>query len=122
MAWKKNSPEAIGRFDEYAACRARSEASCSDARSTSLAESATPRCSRTGWCRWLSPKDAAELIAKGGKTFEPFKGRPMKGRIVVPDAIVTNPRALRAWVGKAARHAREQATTIEPAPRDPCAG
>jgi hypothetical protein len=57
----------------------------------------------------LSPKDAAQLIAEGGRTFEPFKGRPMQGRIVVPDVIVANTRALRTWIRKAARHARAPA-------------
>jgi hypothetical protein len=57
----------------------------------------------------LSPKDAAQLISEGGQTFEPFENRPMRDRIVVPDSIVANTRALRTWVRKAARHARGSA-------------
>jgi hypothetical protein len=110
MAWKKNSPEAIGRFDEYAAVPGAERGVMFGCPIYKLGGERYASLQQNRVVLRLSPKDAAELIAKGGKTFEPFKGRPMKGRIVVPDAIVTNPRALRAWVGKAARHAREQAT------------
>ena len=32
----------------------------------------------------LSPRDAAQLIAKGGRAFEPIKGRKSKDRIAGP--------------------------------------
>jgi len=54
----------------------------------------------------LSPADAADLTAKGGRAFEPIKGRKSKDRVVLPDNISANPRSLRAWVGKAVAFAR----------------
>ncbi|MFI5003219.1 MAG: hypothetical protein ACHQK9_25310, partial [Reyranellales bacterium] len=52
----------------------------------------------------LSPKDAAQLVAEGGRVFEPIKGRKRPGRIVVPETIAANARSLRAWVRRAVRH------------------
>jgi hypothetical protein len=105
MAWKKNSPEAISHFDENAAVP--------DARGIMFGYPvyglAGERYASLHQNRVVSPRDAAQLIAAGGKTFEPFKGRLMKDRIVVPDAIVANTRSLRSRVRKAARHAREPA-------------
>jgi hypothetical protein len=43
----------------------------------------------------LSPEDAAQLISEGGRTFEPFKGRPMKDRVTVPKDIAASARSLR---------------------------
>jgi len=54
----------------------------------------------------LSPDDAAELISNGGRPFEPIKGRKSRDRVVLPETIVESPRALRAWVRKAAAYTR----------------
>ena len=45
--------------------------------------------------------------AKTAKTFEPMPGRPMKEYVVVPDAVVTNPAKLRAWVDQAYAYAKK---------------
>jgi len=54
----------------------------------------------------LSPDDAAELISKGGRPFEPIKGRKSKDRVVLPETIVASARSLRAWVRKAVAYTR----------------
>jgi hypothetical protein len=109
MAWKKNSPEAISYFDAKVALPGAKRGivfgcpvyGLEGQRYASLHENrVAPR---------LSAKDAAALIAEGGRVFEPFKGRPMKDRTVVPEAIVANASSLRAWLRKAARHARASA-------------
>jgi hypothetical protein len=54
----------------------------------------------------LSPSDAVQVIAKGGRPFEPIKGRKSKDRVVLPKSIAANPRSLRTWVDKAVAYAR----------------
>jgi len=45
------------------------------------------------------PEDARqELIAAGGRLFEPMKGRPMREYVAVPDAMLDDPRTLKPWV------------------------
>jgi hypothetical protein len=106
MAWKKNSPDAVRRFDELVAVPGAQRGvmfGCpiyllDGQRYVSLHEERV--------VLRLSAQDAAQLISAGGRIFEPIKGRPMKDRVIVPEAIATNARSLRAWVRKAARHAR----------------
>lgn len=52
----------------------------------------------------LSPKDAARLIAEGGRVFEPIKGRPRPGRIVVPKTVAANTPSLKIWIRRAVRY------------------
>ena len=54
----------------------------------------------------LRPADAAQLLARGGRAFEPIKGRKSKDRVVLPDRFSANPRSLRTWVRKAVAYAR----------------
>jgi hypothetical protein len=107
MAWKKNSTKAIARFDEYAAVPGAERGIMFGCPIYKLGSQRYASLQQNQVVLRLSPKDAAKLIAEGGRNFEPFKGRPRKDRIVVPDVIVASPRALRAWVRKAARYASE---------------
>jgi hypothetical protein len=109
MAWKKNSPEAVGHFDEYVALPGAQRGIMFGCPVYKLEGERYASLHQNRVVLRLSPKDAAQLISEGGRTFEPFKGRPMKDRVVVPDAIVANTRSLRTWVRKAARHARASA-------------
>ena len=109
MPWKKNSPEAVGHFDQYVALPGAQRGIMFGCPIYKLQGKRYASLHQNRVVLRLSPKDAAQLISEGGRTFEPFKGRPMKDRIVVPDAIVANTRALRTWVRKAARHARGSA-------------
>src|SRR5262249_59709302 len=54
----------------------------------------------------LAPDDVARLLAKGGQRFAPIAGRASKDRVVVPDGIAADTRALKAWLRKAVRFAR----------------
>ncbi len=49
----------------------------------------------------LSPEHRAELIGAGGAQFEPMPGRPMKEYVTVPEAVLADDEALRAWVTRA---------------------
>jgi hypothetical protein len=109
MAWKKNSPEAVAHFDKFAALPDAERGVMFGCPVYKLQGERYASLQQNRVVLRLSPNDAAELIAEGGRIFEPFKGRPMQGRIVVPEDIVANARALRAWVRKAARHARAPA-------------
>jgi TfoX/Sxy family transcriptional regulator of competence genes len=42
-----------------------------------------------------------ELLAAGGRPFEPMEGRPMRGYVVVPTTLLDDEAALAAWVGRA---------------------
>jgi TfoX/Sxy family transcriptional regulator of competence genes len=46
----------------------------------------------------------ALLAQPGARIFEPMPGRPMKGYVVVPPAIVGNAAELRAWMREAIAH------------------
>jgi len=105
MAWKKNSPEAVSHFDKFAALPGAERGIMFGCPVYKLQGERYASLPQNRVVLRLAPKDAAQLISEGGRTFEPFKGRPMKDRIVVPDDIVSNTRALRTWVRKAARHA-----------------
>jgi hypothetical protein len=109
MAWKKNSPDSIIHFDANAAVPGAQRGIMFGCPIYRLGEQRYASLHQNRVVLRLSPKDAAQLIAAGGKTFEAFKGRPMKDRVVVPEAIVANTRALRSWVRKAARHAHASA-------------
>ena len=49
----------------------------------------------------LPREEMEEVHALGGRAFEPMPGRPMKGYVVVPDAILADEAAIAAWVGRA---------------------
>ena len=106
MAWKKNSPEAVRRFDEFVAVPGARRSVMFGCPIYVLGGQRYAILHQDRVVLRLSPKDAAQLIAKGGRPFEPFKGRPMKDRVTVPEAIAASGRSLRAWVRKAARQAR----------------
>jgi hypothetical protein len=110
MAWKKNSPEAISHFDAHAALPGAQRGIRFGCPIYTLESQSYAALHQNRVVLRLSPKDAAQLIAQGGRAFEPFKGRPVKDRVVVPDAIVANASSLRAWVRKAAKHTRALAT------------
>ena len=82
MAWKKNSPEAIDRFDELAAVSGAKRGILFGCPMYALQGQRYASLHQNRVVLHLSPQDGTQLIAKGGKTFEPFKGKPMKGRIV----------------------------------------
>jgi hypothetical protein len=105
MAWKKNSPEAVRRFDELVAVPGAKRGVMFGCPIYQLEGERYASLHQDRVVLRLSAKDAAQLISAGGKTFEPIKGRPMKDRVVVPEAVAANARSLRAWVRKAVRYA-----------------
>ncbi len=59
---------------------------------------------QANWFVRLSESKAAELTAAGGGPFEPMPGRPMRGYVVLPTAVATDPLAAGAWVDRAIEH------------------
>jgi hypothetical protein len=106
MAWKKNSPEAIHRFDESAAVPRAQRKVMFGCPVYELHGQRYAILHENRVVLRLSPEHAAQLIAKGGRTWEPMKGRHRKDRIVVPEVIVENARSLRVWVQRAVQHAQ----------------
>src|SRR3989449_8903716 len=56
----------------------------------------------------LSDEDRKELLKNEGATnFEPMKGKPMKGYILIPRTWKTQPQTLRRWVARSLEWASE---------------
>ena len=54
----------------------------------------------------LGDVERARLLAiPGAATFEPMPGRPMSEYVVVPRSLHGDPKALRAWIGRALDYA-----------------
>ncbi len=58
-----------------------------------------------GWFVRLSAEDAAALLAlDGARPFAPMPGRPMRGYVLLPPALLEDPPALGEWVDRAIAH------------------
>jgi hypothetical protein len=82
MAWKKNSQEAISRFDELVAVAGAQRKVMFGCPVYELQGQRYALLHENRVVLRLSPAHAAQLIAKGGRAFEPMKG-PRKDRVVV---------------------------------------
>jgi TfoX-like protein len=105
MTWKKNSPEAVQRFDKFVAVPGARRSVMFGCPIYILRGQRYASLHQNRVVLRLSPKDPAQLIAKGGRPFEPFKGRPVRDRVTVPETIAANARSLRGWVRRAVQHA-----------------
>ncbi|HKW78918.1 MAG TPA: TfoX/Sxy family protein [Candidatus Limnocylindria bacterium] len=103
MQWKKSPPELIAAFDKAAP---------KDRRAVRRPMFGYPALFVNGnmfagtyqdkVVVRLSEEDRARLMnEKGAAPFEPMPGRPMKGYVVVPPALVAKPASLRAWIDRA---------------------
>lgn len=54
----------------------------------------------------LGDADRTQLQALGAMPFEPMPGRPMKGFVTAPPALLADEDSLRAWLGRTAAFAR----------------
>ncbi|HEU4673940.1 MAG TPA: TfoX/Sxy family protein [Candidatus Limnocylindrales bacterium] len=59
-----------------------------------------------GWHVRLPEDGQAELLAAGGRTFEPMAGRPMRGYVMLPPATLADDAALRGWLDRAVAFGR----------------
>jgi TfoX N-terminal domain len=57
------------------------------------------------WVVRLSDAELAGAVAAGAAPFEVMPGRPMKGFVVIPPAVVADDDAIGAWVEKGVAHA-----------------
>jgi len=105
MAWKQSSPAAVERFDRIAAVEGARRGVLFGCPVYVLKGERYATLYQGQIVLRLSPSDAALLMTKGGRAFEPIKGRKSKDRVVLPQRISGNPRALRTWVGKAVAYA-----------------
>ena len=106
MAWKKNSPEAIRRFDEAAGVPGAERKIMFGCPVYELRGQRYAMLHENRVVLRLSDEHAAQLIAKGGRTWEPMKGRRSKDKMVVPEPIAANVRSLRVWVQRAIEYAQ----------------
>ena len=105
MAWKKNSPEAVKRFDALAAVPGAERDLMFGCPVWSLNGERYALLHQERLVLRLSPKDSARLISEGGKPWEPMKGRASKDKLVVPEELAADERAVRIWIRKAAKYA-----------------
>ena len=106
MAWKKSSLDAVQRFDRLVAVTGAKRGVLFGCPIYVLEGERYATLYQGQVVLRLSPADAADLMSRGGRAFEPIKGRRAKDRVVLPEKISTNPRLLRAWVRKAVAFAR----------------
>jgi len=106
MAWKKSSPAAVKRFDEIVAVDGAKRGLLFGCPIYVLEGERYATLYQDRVVLRLPPADCAQLIAMGGRAFEPIKGRKSKNRVVVPDDISTSACSLRAWVRRAVAYAR----------------
>jgi len=106
MAWKKSSAAAVQRFDEIVAVDGAKRGLLFGCPIYLLEGERYATLYQDQVVLRLSPAYAAQLIARGGRAFEPIKGRKSKDRVVVPHHISANTHALRKWVRRAVAYAR----------------
>ena len=106
MAWKASSPADVQRFDRIVAVEGARRGVLFGCPVYVLEGERYATLYQGQIVLRLSPSNAAQVIAKGGRPFEPIKGRKSKDRVVLPKSISANARSLRIWVGKAVAYAR----------------
>jgi TfoX/Sxy family transcriptional regulator of competence genes len=106
MAWKKSSPASVQRFDEIVSVDGAQRGLLFGCPIYVLEGERYATLYQDRVVLRLSSADAAKLIAMGGRAFEPVKGRKSKERVVLPDKISKNSRALQEWVRRAVAYAR----------------
>src|SRR4030095_8744467 len=108
MAWRKSSLDAVQRFDKLVAVEGAERGVLFGCPVYVLGGERYATLYQDQVVLRLSPADIAGLMAKGGRAFEPIRGRKSKDRVVLPQNISADPRSLRTWVRKAAAYARSQ--------------
>jgi hypothetical protein len=106
MAWKKNSPESVRRFDEVAGVPGAERKIMFGCPVYELHGQRYAMLHENWVVLHLSDEHVAQLIAKGGRMWKPMKGRIRKDRIVVPEDIAGTVRSLRVWVRRAVEYAQ----------------
>lgn len=71
------------------------------------------------WVVRLDDRGMAELAGAGGSAFEPMPGRPMRGFVTLPEAIVADEDTLTAWLERALEHARRLPPKVAKATKAP---
>jgi hypothetical protein len=94
MAWKKSSLDAVQRFDALVAVKGAKRGVLFGCPIYVLDGERYATLYQNQVALRLSPADAADLLSRGGRAFEPIKGRRSKDRVILP--ISANPRSLRA--------------------------
>ena len=61
---------------------------------------------RESWIVRLPDAERADLVRSGWSEFEPMPGRPMRGYVVMPDAVAATPDQALSLVERAAAYVR----------------
>ena len=93
--WKKAPPELVALFDAVLSAEPRAERRAMFGYPAAFVNgNMVTGLHQDDWMVRLAEPDRAELIAMGGRTFEPMPGRPMREYVVLPQAVLRERRAL----------------------------
>ena len=109
MAWKPNSPDQIAAFERAFAGRAglerKSMFGCPGVFSRGHMVAVLQA---DQWVLRLSETDGEALVQIGGAPWRPMPNRPpAKDKIVLPAAVVADPKKLGTWIQRALRFASQ---------------
>jgi len=106
-SWKKSPPELVAAF---ATCVRRHPELATRQMfgypAAFLGGHLTTSLHQDRWIVRLGDSDAAALRQLGGIDFEPMPGRPMRGYVSLPGAIVRDEAALDGWIARAISNVR----------------
>jgi hypothetical protein len=106
VPWKKNSPEAVRRFDDLCAVKGAARGLLFGCPMYSIAGERYAVLHQDTIALRLSEKDTAAVLAAGGRPFEPMPGRLSQERVVLPAAIAKDAKKVRALVLRAVKYAK----------------
>lgn len=106
-SFAKSPPELVARFDEVMGRFPAAERRKMFGYPAAFANgNLTTGLHQTRWFVRLDDGAAAELLAvDGAGPFDPMPGRPMRGYVVLPSAVVADDDVLDAWLGRSFAYA-----------------
>ncbi len=97
--WKKSPPELVALFEAVLAREPQAEQRQMFGYPAAFVNgNMVTGLHQHDWMVRLDEKDRAALSAKGGRPFEPMPGRPMREYVVLPQAVLSERRALAGWI------------------------
>jgi TfoX/Sxy family transcriptional regulator of competence genes len=97
--WKKAPPELAALFEAVLSAEPRAERRAMFGYPAAFVNgNMLTGLHQDDWMVRLSALDRAALVTQGGRPFEPMPGRPMREYVVLPPAVLRDPRALAGWI------------------------
>jgi len=111
--WRKSPPELVERFEAaVAGIDGLERRQMFGYPAAFIGGNLTTSLHQDAWIVRLPDEEREARIEAGWAQFEPMPGRPMRGYVALPAAIVDAPNEARSWVERAAAYVR----TLPPKP------